>query len=80
MIGRIRRWGNSLGLRIPRNVSQELRLEEGAPVDLQVKDGHLVVSPVRARQYRLEDLLAGITPNNVHGEIETGDPVGGEAW
>jgi len=49
-------------------------------VDLSVEDGELIVRPRRQPKYELKDLLRSITAKNVHKEVETGDPVGREAW
>lgn len=76
----VQKWGNSLALRIPRSFAAETALSSGADVDLTIEDGRLVVTPVRKPRYTLEDLVAGITPENRHGEIDTGPSVGNEAW
>jgi antitoxin component of MazEF toxin-antitoxin module len=36
--------------------------------------------PVSSAKYTLEQLLAGITPGNIHAEINMGDAVGNEFW
>jgi antitoxin MazE len=77
---RIQRWGNSLGLRIPRSFAEEAGVAAGSEVDLSLRDGDLVVKPVRRRTYRLEELLERITAKNLHGEVDTGGPVGREVW
>ena len=77
---RIQRWGNSLGLRIPRSFAAEVGVDAGSEVDLSIRDGDLVVKPVRRRTYQLRDLLRKITAKNLHGEVNTGDPVGREIW
>jgi antitoxin MazE len=52
---------------------------EGTTADLQVRDGALVVTPVDVVQkYDINELIAAITPENLHGETDTGDPVGNE--
>jgi antitoxin MazE len=76
---RIGRWGHSLALRIPHALVQEAHLVEGTPVELTVTDGRLVVTPVQSR-YRLDDLLAAVTPDNCHAETDWGPPVGREVW
>jgi antitoxin MazE len=73
----IARWGNSLALRIPRPVADALHLTEGRPVELLVEEDRLVVRP-RGR-YRLDDLLAGITPENLPESSFDDRPVGEEA-
>jgi antitoxin MazE len=77
---KIQRWGNSLGLRIPRSFAQEAGVGAGSEVDLSLEGGDLVVRPARRRTYQLEDLLRRVTAKNVHGEVETGRPVGREIW
>jgi antitoxin MazE len=77
---KIQKWGNSLGLRIPKSFAAEAKVEAGSTVDLSVKDGELVVKPIRRRKYELRDLLKAINSRNIHREVETGDPVGREAW
>jgi antitoxin MazE len=76
---RVSRWGNSLAIRIPASFSREVRIEAGDAVELQVEDGHLVITPVRT-VYTLDQLVAGITDDDRHDEVEWGPPVGAEAW
>ena len=77
---RIQKWGNSLGLRIPRSFAAEVQVEEGSTVDLSVEDGRLLVRPLRVRKYALSVLLRKVSPRNLHGEASTGRAVGHEAW
>jgi antitoxin MazE len=72
-------WGNSQALRIPREMLDALRIREGDEVELTVNDGRLTVQPVIPK-LTLESLLAGITPENRHQEIDWGKPVGNEVW
>jgi len=76
----IQKWGNSLALRIPKSFAEEAHLAAEAPVDLTLEDGRLVVEAVVPADLRLEDLLKGVTDENLHGEVTTGHPVGAEAW
>ncbi len=77
---RVQRWGNSLALRIPKSFAAELGLANDAAVEITLADGKLVVAAVQAPEYRLEDLLAGVTDENIHPEIGSGPPVGKEGW
>ena len=77
---KIQKWGNSLGLRIPRSFAAEAQVEEGSTVDLSVENGRLLVRPLRTRKNALADLLKKVKLRNVHGEVSTGEPVGREAW
>lgn len=76
----IQKWGNSLAVRIPKAFVKEARVASGTAVDLSVDDGRIVIDPHTKPEYRLEDLLKGITKRNRHTEIETGDAVGQEVW
>ena len=76
---RIAKWGNSLGVRIPRSVADEVGLDEGADVEMQVSRRKLTLVPSR-REYKLSELVAKITPKNRHAEDDWGAPVGDENW
>ena len=76
---RVQRWGNSLAVRIPRDVVDEARLEDGTPVDVSLVAGAVVVRPI-CRTPTLDELLEGITDENIHGEVDWGPPVGKEIW
>jgi antitoxin MazE len=76
----IKKWGNSLALRIPKPLADEVGLEEDSAVDLFLEEGKLVIVPAMAPRYALESLLAQVTAENLHGEVDTGVAVGGEAW
>ena len=77
---KIQRWGNSLGLRIPRSFAEEAGVEAGSQVDISVRDGDLVVRAAKRRTYRLSELLAKVTTKNLHGEVDTGETIGREVW
>jgi antitoxin MazE len=81
MKSNIRKWGNSLAIRIPKALADELGLKDDAAVDVTAKDGQLVVTVLIPRpRYTLEELVAGITPENQHPEVDWGPPVGSEEW
>jgi antitoxin MazE len=75
----ISKWGNSLGIRIPKGYAEEMGLSEGASVDLKVSGRKLALVPAQPK-YTLEKLLAGITRKNRHREAEWGAPQGEENW
>ena len=80
MLTKVQKWGNSLALRIPKTFARDAQLENNSLVEMSLVDGEIVVKPVTIRSWTLEQLLAGVTKNNLHAEIETGDAVGREAW
>lgn len=77
---RIQKWGNSLGLRIPKSFAAEAKVEEGMPVNISVSKGRLILEPIRESEYRLEDLPNQMTTTNIHAEVSTGPRKGKEAW
>ena len=80
MLTKIQKWGNSLGLRIPKSFANEASVEAGSTVDIAIEDGSLVVRPLRRPRYTLEELLRQVNVRNRHKEVSTGEPVGREAW
>lgn len=76
----VQKWGNSLGVRIPKAFAEEAGVSEGTAVDISVASGDIIIRPLRRRHLDLDDLLAKVTPENIHAEIDTGAPVGREAW
>ena len=80
MLVRISKWGNSLALRIPAPFAEETGIASGTEVDLALEDGRLVITPRRAVSYALDALLEGVTEENLHDEIATGEPQGREVW
>ena len=76
---RIQKWGNSLGLRIPKSLAEEASVSNGSTVDISVKRGTLVVRPV-TDEVSLEDLLSQVTRDNLHEEITYAGPEGREVW
>ena len=75
----VSKWGNSLGVRIPKAYAKEVGLSQGATVEMKVSGRNLVLAPAR-REYSLEELIARITPKNRHMETDWGGPVGNESW
>ena len=80
MTATIQKWGNSLAVRLPKALADEARMREGARVELvRTPEGVLVKAKRKPRlRYRLSDLLAGITADNLHPETDWGPSVGKE--
>jgi antitoxin MazE len=77
---KVQKWGNSLALRIPKPFADEVGLQPNTAVELSLEKGKLVVSRSQSSPMRLEDLLQGITRDNLHREVDSGIPAGNEAW
>lgn len=69
-----------MALRIPRPLAEEVGLHEDSPVELSLEEGRLIIVPIMGPRYVLEILLAQVTPENLHSEVDTGEVIGGEAW
>lgn len=80
MITKVQKWGNSLGVRIPKALAEGAHVQAGATVNVDVEDGRLVITPVGKVTYDLATLLKQVTPENIHEEIDFGPPVGKEVW
>ena len=78
MRAQISRWGNSLGVRIPKDVAGQAGLAEGAQVEISMEDERIVLSPVQPR-YALGDLLRGMTPKAMHKAFDWGPDRGRES-
>jgi antitoxin MazE len=74
---RITKWGNSLGLRVPKDVAARAGLSEGSRVDIEgFGDGRIVITR-SCRRFTLEELLAGMNPETEH-PLEDDGPIGRE--
>jgi len=79
---KIQKWGNSQGLRLAKSVLQDAQLGVGDEVHVTVREGLIVVSPMRKTRgrYRIEDLVRQIPENYDAQEVDWGEAVGKEAW
>ncbi len=72
----IKKWGNSLGIRIPKRILDLLNLSENKKVEIKVVGGNIVIKPKET----LDELLSKIDEKNCHKEINFGRPQGKEVW
>ena len=84
MIVEFRKWGNSLAVRIPKTLADAVKASDGKQAELKVEDGTLVlrpiVKPTRKSRYTLDELLSGMTRDNVPQEVDWGPRRGNEVW
>ncbi len=73
----IQKWGNSLGVRVPKAFADQLGLHDGAEIEISLRGGEIVIVPVR-KTYALADLLAACQPDNRPDPIDWGDDIGRE--
>ena len=77
----VAKWGNSLAIRIPKNIADKIKLKEGTAISIDVNDNNnnIVITPQKPK-YTLEELLAGASSKDFDGEYDWGEPVGEEIW
>lgn len=76
----IQKWGNSLGVRLPKQVVKKLALQEGTRVEVREEKKAVIISPASQAKISLKERLKLITPENSHEEIDWGSPQGKEVW
>ena len=79
----IQKWGNSLAMRLPKELADSLKLKAGSQVNfITNSDGFSIQPQIKAKipKYTLEDLVKGITKKNRHKEFDWGKPMGKEIW
>ena len=76
---RIVKWGNSQAVRIPKKVLDQARLQEGDELEIRVDTGRITLEPLNWK-LTLKSLVAKITPENQHDELDWGERVGKEVW
>ncbi|HWA89071.1 MAG TPA: AbrB/MazE/SpoVT family DNA-binding domain-containing protein [Rhizomicrobium sp.] len=74
----VKKWGNSASVRIPSPIMAAARVRLDQQVDVREERGRIIIEPVRTPVFDLATLVAGITDDNRHDEIDTGRPVGRE--
>ncbi len=80
MEGVVKKWGNSAAVRIPASVLAAARLELDQSVDVREERGRIVIEPKHKKEFKLAELVSGITADNMHAAVDTGAPIGREAW
>ena len=80
MRSKIQKWGNSLALRIPKAYAIDAQLEQDSEVEISLIDGKILIKPITPTSWNLDDLLDGVTKDNLHSETDTGTATGVETW
>ena len=83
MTTKIQKWGNSLAMRLPKELANNFNLKAGSQVTFITSKDSFSVQPqikVKISKYTLEGLVKGITKKNRHKEFDWGKPMGKEIW
>ena len=78
MLVSLKKWGNSASVRIPSLILDSLNLKLNDPLDIKEEDGRIIIEALRVNEFKLEDLLSGVTQDNLHDRLDFGSPVGKE--
>jgi antitoxin MazE len=74
MIIEFRKWGNSLAVRIPKALADAIKASDGKRAEMKVENRTLVLRPIakpaRKSRYTLEELLSGMTRDNVPQDVD----------
>lgn len=81
MTAKISRWGNSQGLRVPKDIMEVLHLHIGDDVDISIEEGKVIIKPIKKEipQYNLDELISKI-PTNYKVNEEFNNKIGNEEW
>jgi len=80
MKSKVQLWGNSLALRIPKYIANQIKINNGSKVDVQLEEEKIIIRPITDEKETLNKLLAKINSDNTHSEEDFGEPVGSETW
>jgi len=80
MKAKVQLWGNSLALRIPKFIANQININNGSNVDVSLEEKKIVIRPIKDNSELLDDLLLKINEGNIHREEDFGGPFGGEIW
>jgi antitoxin MazE len=76
----VKKWGNSLAIRIPSRVARDLGLASNSQVEITSDGTMATIKREEHPRVSLDDLVKRITPDNAHGQVDWGEPVGKEIW
>jgi len=74
----VQKWGNSLGIRVPKAVADQVRLRKGSQIEFDTSGGLLTIRPKRRRRYTLAGLLGASKSRSAHRDLDRDKPVGRE--
>jgi antitoxin MazE len=80
MLAKAQKWGNSLAVRLPKTMAEECGIEAESPVEIVREDNLIIIRPVRKKGFTLDNLLEGVTKDNIHSEVSSGKPAEKEIW
>jgi antitoxin MazE len=77
MTTQVAKWGNSLGVRLPKIFADSISLKDGCSVIVELEGNSILIRPA---ERSLKDMVSMVTPQNFHNETDWGEPIGKEIW
>jgi antitoxin MazE len=77
---RVKRWGNSLVVKIPKSLAEKAKVKERMIVDVKIRQGKIAATMVQKRKRSLKQLLDKVNTKNRHAEIDFAASIGRESW
>jgi antitoxin MazE len=68
---RVQKWGNTLALNIPKALATEMHIRPNSLVEMLFVDGKIIMFPIIEPEWALDQLLAGVTEENLHREVDS---------
>ena len=59
----VTKWGNSLAVRIPKALAEQVQIQEGTDVTFSISGDSIIITPKKRKKYTLDELLKGMTPD-----------------
>lgn len=78
-LGSVQKWGNSLGIRIPKQIADDMKLHDGTSVQIYKNKDTLCIQRF-SEPLTLEKALSDIPDNFVPESEQYGMPIGSEIW
>jgi len=79
MLATVKKWGNSLAIRIPLPIARGAHIDRDSKVEISLQNDEIILKPVPgAKSYSLAELVALMTPENIPGRMDMGPPTGKE--
>lgn len=74
------KWGNSAAVRLPATIMTQANFSAQQPINILLSKGRIILEPVNSPEFDLDEMLAQIQPEHLHGEIYFGGPAGKEVF
>lgn len=75
----VKKWGNSMAVRIPALMAKDLQIRDGSILEVLVDSGNIILKPEKRNRVNLKKMLLKVNSSNIHGEVNAGKSMGRES-